>query len=116
MGTIPILEKGVGLDKSLWRLPALLMEDFDEVTPELLHQAYLEAIYRADEFEFDRLTLKFWIDFIYNISKDGRSSKILETFPIESEDSQFARPREWITCHETKTCGKGTKKIPKSFC
>lgn len=82
MGTIPILEKGVGLDKSLWRLPALLVEDFDEVTPELLHQAYLEAIYRVDEFEFERLTLNFWINFIYKVSKDGKSSKILERFTI----------------------------------
>eukprot|EP01034_Spumella_vulgaris_P022823 gene22823-28996_t len=56
MGTVPVVEKGFGLDKTLWRLPALLVEDFDQVTPELLRTAYVEALYRADDFEFERLT------------------------------------------------------------
>ena len=54
MGVVPIVDKGMGLDRTLHRLPALLVEDLSEVTLELLRQAYVEAVYRADEFEFER--------------------------------------------------------------
>jgi hypothetical protein len=36
------------LDRTLHRLPALLVEDLSEVTLELLRQAYVEAVYRAE--------------------------------------------------------------------
>jgi hypothetical protein len=55
IGTIPIIERGVGFDRSLWRLPALIVDDFSLVTEELMMQAYIEAIYHADQFEFHRL-------------------------------------------------------------
>jgi hypothetical protein len=120
VGSIPVLEKGIGLDKPLWKLPALLVDDFDFVTPELLRQAYVEALYRVEEFEFERLTQSFWFDFIMNVSKAQTSSSslkmILNKFPIESEDSTFARPFEKFNCHKTKSCGRGTKRIPASFC
>ena len=38
------MERGVGMDRTLWRLPALLVDDFDEINPELLHSAYVEVI------------------------------------------------------------------------
>eukprot|EP01034_Spumella_vulgaris_P023973 gene23973-30259_t len=56
MGSIVVLEKGVGFDRTMYRLPALLLVDFDEITPLLLRTAYVEALYRADDFEFERLT------------------------------------------------------------
>lgn len=37
----------------LLRLPTLLVDDFDEVAPELLRVTYVEALYRADDFEFE---------------------------------------------------------------
>jgi hypothetical protein len=38
------MERGVGMDRTLWRLPALLVDDFDKINPELLHSAYVEVI------------------------------------------------------------------------
>ena len=49
LGSMPVLERGVGLDRTLYRLPALLVDDFADVTPDLVRQAYVEALYRADE-------------------------------------------------------------------
>jgi hypothetical protein len=115
-GTIPILEKGIGIDKTMWRLPALIVEDFDMVTPELLHMAYVEAIYRVKEFEFERLTQTFWWSFILNVSRTMSTETVLSKFPLESEDPTFCRPFERFTCHDSNSCGPGTKKIPKSFC
>lgn len=114
IGTIPIIEKGVGFDKSLWRLPALIVEDFDEVGPEMLKEAYIESIYRAEEFEFERLTQSFWWSFIANVSAAQSSEKILEKFPLEAEDPNFARPFKPYNCENG--CGPGTRRPPKSMC
>lgn len=116
LGTIVILEKGVGLDRTLWRLPALLVEDFDEVTPELLRVAYLEAVYRAKEFEFRRLTQSFWFSVIANVSASQSVQPMLDLFPMKAEDPNFTRPREPYECGKTNTCGKGSKRTPKSSC
>lgn len=49
LGAMPVLEKGIGLDRTVYRLPVLLVEDYADVTPALLRQAYVEALYHADE-------------------------------------------------------------------
>ena len=72
MGVVSIIEKGVGLDRTLHRLPALLVEDFSDVTPALLTgRPYVEAVYRADEFEFERLTQSFWYNVISTTCGSG---------------------------------------------
>jgi len=116
LGTIPVIERGVGLDKTLWRLPALIVEDYDDVTPDLLRTAYVEALYRVDEFEFERLTQSWWWSFIANVSSTMSVNAVLEKFPLESEDSNFARPLVPFDCWKTNSCGTGTKKVPKSSC
>jgi hypothetical protein len=116
MGAIPILERGVGFDRTLWRLPALLVEDFDEINPEMLHEAYVEALYRKDEFEFERLTQGFWSAVIANVSATKSTSTLLDKFPMEAELENFARPREPYACSNTNTCGPGTKRTPRRYC
>ena len=49
LGAMPVLERGVGLDRTLYRLPALLVDDFADLTPHIIRQAYVEALYRVDE-------------------------------------------------------------------
>jgi hypothetical protein len=97
-------------------LPALLVEDFDEVTPELLRQVYVEALYRVEEFEFQRLKQSYWWDFIMHVSMSRSSEAILKFFPLESEDPTFTRPFVPYDCGRTNTCGEGTKRTPKSYC
>ncbi len=116
MGTIVVIERGVGLDRTLWRLPALLLEDFDEITPQLLREAYVEAIYRADDFEFERLKQSFWLDVIANVSYSKSTQPLLDAFPMEAEEQDFVRPKVPYECGKTGTCGKGTKRIPKNSC
>jgi hypothetical protein len=83
LGSIVVIERGIGFDRTLWRLPALLVDDFDDVTPELLHSAYVEALYRADDFEFNRLKQSFWWDVIYNVSVSMSIDPLLHFFPME---------------------------------
>jgi hypothetical protein len=100
----------------MWRLPALLVEDFDEVTPSLLRQAYVEALYRVDDFEYERLTQSFWYSVIASVSASQRVETLLEKFPMFAEDLDFKRPKIPYECGKTNTCGKGTFRTPKNSC
>jgi hypothetical protein len=57
LGAMPVLERGIGFDRTLYRLPALLVDDFADLTPELVRQAYVEALYRVDEVRITILVL-----------------------------------------------------------
>ncbi len=100
----------------MWRLPALFVEDFDEITPELLRVAYIEALYRVDDFEFERLTQSFWYSVIANVSATMSTQSLLDKFPMHAELPNFSRPRVPYECGKTNTCGKGTNRTPKSSC
>ncbi len=100
----------------MWRLPALFIEDFAELTPELLKVAYIEALYRAKDFEFKRLTQTYWYSVMTNVSASKSVTPLLDAFPYSAEDSNFARPRVPYPCGKTNTCGKGTKRTPRVSC
>jgi hypothetical protein len=116
LGVVAVTERGIGLDKTVWRLPVLLVDDFADITPSLLRMAYVEAIYRRNEFEFERLTQSFWWKFISKVSTSRSSSVVYETFPPNAEDENFARPAVYFSCHKTNSCGPNTKRIPKQIC
>ena len=93
------------------------MDDFDDITPQLLRTAYLEALYHADDFQYERLTQSFWYSVIANVSVSMKTQTLLDIFPMQAEDPNFTRPREPYDCGlENEKCGKGTKRIPKKSC
>ena len=53
--------------RSLYKLPVLLVDDFADVTPELVRQAYVEALYRVEDWEFTRITEKHWIGILQEV-------------------------------------------------
>jgi len=71
LGTVVVTERGIGFDRTFWRLPVLLVDDFADVTPDLLRNAYVEAVYRADDFEFERLKQSYWWSVIMEVSRAG---------------------------------------------
>ena len=48
LGAMPVAERGMGMDRTLYKLPVLLLDDFADLTESLLRTAYVEALYRAD--------------------------------------------------------------------
>ncbi len=116
LGLVPVLERGIGLDKTVWKLPVLLVDDFADVNEALLRSAYVEALYQVEEFEFERLTQSWWYHLILETSVRKSSSYLFEKFPPESEEPNFVRPAVPFNCWNTKSCGPGTKRIPKVSC
>ena len=114
-GSMPVLERGVGLDRTLYRLPALLVDDFADVTPELIRQAYVEAVYRADSWDYRRITARYWERLIFKASETGTHEHMLRLHPLLPEMLAFARPLVPFACGDGG-CGKGTRRVPKSSC
>eukprot|EP00607_Mallomonas_marina_P007416 CAMPEP_0182416270 /NCGR_PEP_ID=MMETSP1167-20130531/528_1 /TAXON_ID=2988 /ORGANISM="Mallomonas Sp, Strain CCMP3275" /LENGTH=518 /DNA_ID=CAMNT_0024588887 /DNA_START=129 /DNA_END=1685 /DNA_ORIENTATION=- len=113
-GSVPVIERGVGLDRTLWKLPALLVDDFADLTPELIRGAYVEALYRADEWEYERITQRWWERLLFRVSEAGNTEELLKLHPMKAVDESFIRPLWPFDC--SKGCGPGMKRIPKEMC
>jgi hypothetical protein len=95
------------------------VDDFDEVTPDLLRVAYVEAIYRAlgHQFEFERLRQSYWYSLIFNVSLQKDVSPMVERFPMKAEKKGFVRPFEPFYCGDRgQHCQDQTIRTPKRSC
>ena len=63
LGTIVIVKKSQ-IDSLYEGLPVLFVNDWDEITQELLDKTIEE--FRNKEFNYERITLKYWVDKIRN--------------------------------------------------
>jgi len=68
-GAIPIIEiynrtYDGWRSRTLKDLPVLLVNTFDEVTPELLESEYTRIAARSETYNYEKLTKKWWLDFI----------------------------------------------------
>ena len=118
-GSIPIIERGTGLDRALYKLPVLMVDDFADVTPELVRQAYAEAIYRLSDWDYSKLTHKWWEHLILEIASTGLSSTGTYYLPMKGVDENFTRPMAPYTCgpYSSGSCtGAGTKRVPAQSC
>ena len=67
MGSIPILETYSRIDgfyKTFDDLPVLWVEHYDNVTPALLEREYPKILEKAYEYNFEKLTNTWWVNFI----------------------------------------------------
>ena len=100
-----------------WRLPVLLVDDFYDVTVELLQSAYVQAIYDIHEFEFERLQQSYWYGVIYNVSSARDVTPMLDKFPMQAETPHFVRPFQPFHCGDNNEhCGEPGIKTPKMSC
>jgi hypothetical protein len=54
---------------------------------------------------------------IFDVSKNVSILPHLVNQPMEAEDSDFSRPRDYYNCHQLPGgCGVGTKRIPSRMC
>jgi len=61
-------------------------------TGPLLRQAYLEALYHADDWEYERMTTQYWQRLIFEVSETASLEPMLRRHPMTAEDQNFTRP------------------------
>ena len=113
---MPVVERGMGMDRTFYRLPVLMLDDYADLTPALVRQAYVEALYRADQWEFERMTRLYWERLVYDVSFSASAEPLLHYHPMSAEDSGFTRPLVPFDCAKMGGCGPGTKRVPKRSC
>ena len=113
---MPVVEKGCGMDRTFWKLPVLAVDDFASVNPSLIHSAYVEALYRRDEWEYRRLLRSFWKDIVDEVSTSKSNKVLMDLFPMKAVDEGFTRPLFAFNCQEMGGCGPGTKRTPSKYC
>ena len=118
MGAMPIIERGIGFDRTAYRLPVLIVDDFAELTLLVIQQAYVEALYRAlkGDWQYERLTPQWWSALIHETSIAGTTAILEERHPYWTIDSNFTRPLIPFDCAKMGGCGPGTKRVPKKSC
>ena len=108
----------------VWKLPVLLVDDFIDVTPMLLRQAYIESIYQVEHFDFRRLTQSYWDELILRTSNSQSNKYFFEQFPAfleptifpfklnsnqyndnndnnDNSELRFVRPKERVDCTQS---------------
>jgi hypothetical protein len=116
LGSIPVVERGFGFERTLWKLPALFVDDYADLTADMIRLAYVEAIYRADEWEYNRLTRKYWQDLVYQTSITENLDYVMERHPMRAVDEDFMRPYTYFNCKRMGGCGPDTKRTPYNNC
>ena len=118
MGTMPIIERGIGFDRTVHRLPVLVVDDFADLTLLMIQQAYVEALYRAlrGDWQYERLSPSWWEGLIHESAIAGDLSVLEERHPYGAIDSNFTRPLVPFDCDKMGGCGPGTKRVPKRSC
>jgi hypothetical protein len=81
LGSIPVIERspghktGHGWDRTLDDLPVLWVDNFSELTVELLENSYAKLIAKAAAYKYEKLTQKYWEDLLHKIAQPGVTHK-----------------------------------------
>ena len=101
-----VMERGVGFDRSLYKLPVLLLDDFADLTMPMLMQAYVETMYRAlaDQWEFERITPRWWHSLLNEVAATNSNEALLKLHPMSAVDEGFTRPLVPFDCEKMGGC------------
>lgn len=113
-GAMPVVERGMGMDRTFYKLPVLLLDDYAELTEAILRQAYVEALYRVDNWQYARMTKRWYERLMYDVAETGSIESLLRLHPMGAEDRTFTRPLVPFQCEGG--CGVGTKRTPVTSC
>lgn len=113
LGALVVLERGAGLERALHALPVLLVDDFGEVTAALLKEAYAEALYHAEHWDFRRITKQWYEGLIFAVAEDSSTGPLLALHPVDRDDTLFRRPSVHFDCRAIGGCGSGTARVPR---
>ena len=118
-GGMPVLERGTGMDRTFYKLPVLLVDDFSILTPILIKQAYIETLYHAEMgcWDYRRITRQWWENLLYDTAIAKDISILMERYPmpIFQDNIPFSRPFIPFDCKKGG-CGTETHRTPTNSC
>jgi hypothetical protein len=101
-GTVPFMERGMGLERGWHRLPVAWVNDYAELTWSYIRQAWAEILYNRPHYDFTRLTQRFWHhDIIERLCATGDGAFMDDEFPDTLPQFRHTRlypAQDWIVC------------------
>ena len=92
------------------------------MTPAVVRQAYVEALYHAHQGRWDyrRLTERWWTDLVAATAAAGNLTTVLTRHPLpvypDALGGPFSRPLVPFSCRPPRRCGRGTHRTPARSC
>ena len=84
MGSIPVMESSPGFDRTFTGLPVLIVRSFAEVTPELLDRAYKDFVRRHKQWDYARMTRRYWMDMVFRTAETGDVRPVVQRHPVDA--------------------------------
>jgi hypothetical protein len=91
LGSIPIVESNAGFDPTYNSLPVLVVRNYSDVTPQLLHEAYPCFARHASEFSYDHLTHGYWMRLLKEAISTGSNDHVVRNHPPRHKFCDFMK-------------------------
>ena len=89
LGSIPVVESNTGFDRTYSNLPVLVVRNYSDLTPQLLHRAYPCFVKNAHKYNYKHLTEKYWLDAVFRAVHTGDTAHITEQHPFRNKYCDF---------------------------
>ncbi len=101
-GTVPIQERGFGLERAWSKLPVVWVDEYATMTLEQLQQAWAEVIYNRPHYDFTHITERFWFEDVFErLCATGDAAFLDDEFPELLPQYRYTRlmpASEWVEC------------------
>jgi hypothetical protein len=85
VGTIPIVESNIGMDRTYSTLPVLVVRNFSQVTPQLLRVSYPCFVRHASDWNYPALTMQYWLRMLDEAINTAKISHISANHPFRNK-------------------------------
>ena len=112
MGAIPVIERTQGgWDDLLVDLPVLLVDSYEEITPEFLREKYAFILGKCGTFDLRRLTKAYYLHLIrrQGTTRLGEGTTRPHSTKREGSPTRCGRLIGWRRC--LNICGSGCRLI-----
>ena len=89
VGTVPVVESNAGLDRTYSSLPVLVVSNYSDLTPRLLKRAWPCFRDNAHKFNYEALTMPYWLNLIDTAVRTADTSHIMDMHPYRNKYCDF---------------------------
>ena len=80
-GSIPVVERNAGMDRMLSHLPVLIIDNYSQLTPQLLLDMYPCFIANTNKWRFQHLTVRYWVMLVRTAKATANIDHVAEQHP-----------------------------------
>lgn len=91
LGAIPVVESNAGLDRTYSHLPVLVVNNYSDITPHLLSEAYQCFRSHAAQFRYQHLTQEYWLHLVAEAVRTASVDHVTINHPFRNPYCDYLR-------------------------